>query len=67
MWNLATHGWTEPVERVLAAAEIAGIEVAVPRPGESVEPEQLPPLERWWPDLPWDTAEEHPIVSTKMP
>jgi len=67
MWNLAMHGWTEPVERVLAAAEITGIEVTVPRPGESIEPENLPPLQRWWPELPWDTAEEHPIVSTKMP
>ena len=67
MWNLALHGWTEPAERVLVAAKAADVRVTVPRPGESVEPGRLPALERWWPDLPWETAEEHPILSTRVP
>ena len=65
MWNLALHGWTEPAERVVAAARDRGTILAMPRPGESIEPGSLPPFEKWWPEEPWDTAAEHPIVSTK--
>ncbi len=64
LWNLSLHGWTEPAERVAAAAAEANEIVVIPRPGQSVEPGAPPPLERWWPDLPWDNAEAHPIVST---
>jgi L-ascorbate metabolism protein UlaG (beta-lactamase superfamily) len=64
--DLAYHAWTEPAERVLAAAELAGVDVLVPRPGESIEPETPRPFERWWPDVPWQTAAEHPVVATKM-
>ncbi len=66
LFNLAFHAWTEPVERLLAAAEKAGIPVAVPRPGESLTLAPPPSLERWWPSLPWQTAEEAPIVSTGL-
>ncbi len=66
LWNLAMHGWTEPAERVLAAAKLAGTVLAMPRPGESVEPGNLAPLQKWWPDEPWQTAAEHPIQSTKV-
>ena len=66
LFNLAMHGWTEPAERVLAAAAAADVTVALPRPGQSFEPSAPPPQERWWPDVPWQTADEHPIVSTKV-
>jgi L-ascorbate metabolism protein UlaG (beta-lactamase superfamily) len=66
LFALAYHGWTEPVERVLVAAREAGATVIVPRPGQSVEPETPPPFERWWPEVPWKTAGQHPIVSTQM-
>ncbi|BDG04189.1 MBL fold metallo-hydrolase [Anaeromyxobacter oryzae] len=66
LFNLAYHGWTEPAERVLVAAEKAGVTVTVPRPGQSIEPAALPPLTRWWPDVPWRTAEVDPIVATRM-
>jgi len=62
---LAYHGWTEPIERVLAAGERAGATILSPKPGESVEPEAAPTRERWWPTLPWKTAAEDPIVSTQ--
>ncbi len=62
---LAYHGWTEPIERVLVAATAAGVAVLAPRPGQSVEPQAPPPLERWWPDVPWKTAAEEPIASTQ--
>jgi len=62
LWNLAMHGWTEPVERVLVEAEVQDVQVFVPRPGQSFEPGDLPAQEQWWPDLPWQTAAEAPIV-----
>jgi L-ascorbate metabolism protein UlaG (beta-lactamase superfamily) len=65
LFTLAAHGWTEPIERVLAAAQ-GGDTVVIPRPGQSIEPEAPPARERWWPELPWETAAQHPIVSTKL-
>ena len=65
-FNLAMHAWTEPVERVLVAAEKAGVTVAVPRPGESIEPARPPRVTRWWPSLPWKTAEQEPIISSDI-
>jgi len=66
LFDLALHGWTEPIERVLAAAAREGVRVATPRPGGRVEPATLHPVERWWPTLPWRTAEEAPIRSTGL-
>jgi L-ascorbate metabolism protein UlaG (beta-lactamase superfamily) len=64
LFDLALHGWTEPIERVLAAAARDGVRVATPRPGGMVELARLRPVERWWPALPWRTADEAPIRST---
>ncbi|MDB5847377.1 MAG: metallo-beta-lactamase superfamily protein [Rhodoferax sp.] len=67
LFKLAPHAWTEPVERVLAAARCTGAAVMTPRPGESVEP-TLRPLQataRWWPALAWHSAAERPIASTR--
>lgn len=66
LFDLAAHGWTEPIERVAVAAKAAGITVVSPKPGGSFEPAKPPAMEQWWPDLPWKTAEEVPIVSTKV-
>ena len=66
LFNLALHGWTEPIERVLAAAETTGATVVVPRPGESFEPTEPPPVNPWWPELPWRSAEQYPIVATHV-
>jgi L-ascorbate metabolism protein UlaG (beta-lactamase superfamily) len=66
LFSLAAHGWTEPIERVLAAAGSSGQTVIAPKPGQSVEPSAPPPLERWWPDLPWKTGAQDPIVSTQL-
>jgi L-ascorbate metabolism protein UlaG (beta-lactamase superfamily) len=70
--TLAFHGWTEPIERAVAAAQAAGATIVTPRPGQSVEPSLAPAqgpaqtVDRWWPDIPWKHAAEDPIVSTKM-
>jgi len=66
LFDLSAHGWTEPIERVVVAAEAAGVPIASPKPGGSVEPASPKPLQRWWPELPWRTAEQAPIVSTKV-
>jgi len=66
LFNLAFHGWTEPAERVLVAARRVGVTAVIPKPGQSFEPEALPPFERWWPELPWQTSEQNPIVATQM-
>lgn len=66
LFRLAYHAWTEPVERVLAAAKESGAWVIVPRPGQSIEPDAAPELVRWWPKLPWVSGAQDPIISTKM-
>lgn len=63
---LAFHSWTEPVERVLVAAESAGVSVATPNPGESISINQTRTGNRWWPEIPWKTAEASPINSTGL-
>jgi len=66
LFNLAYHGWTEPIERSVAAAEAAGVTIATPRPGQSIEPSALEGLTRWWPELPYQRAADYPIVSTQL-
>lgn len=65
-FDLAMHGWTEPIERLLVAASRTGTRVVALKPGQRVEPASLPAFERWWPSLPWDTAQQHPIVSSGL-
>ncbi len=66
--TLAYHGWTEPVERVLAEAKKADVKVMTPKPGQSIEPDgEGAALEHWWPTVPWKTAEQSPLVSTGVP
>ena len=63
LFALASHGWTEPIERLLAAARGTDAVIICPRPGQSVEPTAERPQERWWPTVPWRTASEDPIVA----
>jgi L-ascorbate metabolism protein UlaG (beta-lactamase superfamily) len=65
LFTLAYHTWTEPADRVLAAAAKAGVTAAIPKPGQSIEPLALPPPQKWWPQLPGKTVEEDPIVSSR--
>lgn len=65
-FNLAFHAWTEPAERLLAAAEREGEAALVPRPGQPVEPGVPLAVERWWPAVPTRTAAQDPIVSSRL-
>ena len=64
LFDLNAHGWTEPIERVLAAASKSGVTALSIRPGEMVELQPVPAPVRWWPDVPWNTNELDPITST---
>jgi L-ascorbate metabolism protein UlaG (beta-lactamase superfamily) len=66
LFALAYHGWTEPIERAVAAANASGVSLLTPRPGQSVEPSAPPPSEHWWPSLSWRPASEDPIVSSQV-
>jgi L-ascorbate metabolism protein UlaG (beta-lactamase superfamily) len=65
-FDLALHAWTEPVERLLVAAEKAGVQVAIPQPGQSIEPSNPPQVVHWWPEIPWQSAEEAPVISSGL-
>ena len=52
-FRLAPHPWSEPAERLVAAAADGGVEVAVPKPGGRVAVDAAAPGERrseygWW-------------------
>ncbi len=68
LFDLALHGWTEPVERTMVAAKAAGVRALVPRPGESLDDPAGDEVatQRWWPEVPWETAAEHPIKATGL-
>jgi L-ascorbate metabolism protein UlaG (beta-lactamase superfamily) len=71
-FNLALHAWTEPGERLLAGSRERGVKLVLPRPGESFEPSvalsaaNLAEPAKWWPDVPWKTAQEAPVVSSGL-
>jgi L-ascorbate metabolism protein UlaG (beta-lactamase superfamily) len=65
-FDLALHAWTEPMERVLVAAAARGVTVVAPKPGQSIEPAAPPPLERWWPQVPWESVDVAPVTSSGL-
>jgi L-ascorbate metabolism protein UlaG (beta-lactamase superfamily) len=46
-FRLAPHPWSEPVERLLVAAESDGVRVATPKPGQRIE-HLAAPIDPWW-------------------
>jgi L-ascorbate metabolism protein UlaG (beta-lactamase superfamily) len=63
--KLAHHSWTEPAERVSAAAACRGVKVAIPPPGRPLDLGEEEAPARWWPALPWHTAAERPVAATR--
>jgi L-ascorbate metabolism protein UlaG (beta-lactamase superfamily) len=47
-FRLAPHPWSEPIERLVAAAGPAGVSLALPRPGQLVEVGAQTPFDPWW-------------------
>lgn len=64
LFRLAPHGWTEPIERVHIKADEVGVVVTTPRPGQSIETDALTPTSQWWPDIRWQTADDHSVNAT---
>ncbi|WP_084531520.1 MBL fold metallo-hydrolase [Nocardia miyunensis] len=50
-FNLAFHGWSEPVRRLVASARAAGTSVSVPLPGQRIDANALSPQVHWWEDV----------------
>ena len=49
LFNLALHGWREPIEELSAIAEAEGWRLWLPEPGQPTEViEGQPPSSRWW-------------------
>jgi L-ascorbate metabolism protein UlaG (beta-lactamase superfamily) len=66
---LAYHAWTEPIERVVRAAQKANVTIFTPPPGHSIEPDKSDDASAhptWWPHIRFKTAEEDPIVSSQL-
>ena len=63
LFTLAYHAWTEPIERCVTASSSHEVHVVTPRPGQSFEPDVPDAFGRWWPKVPFETAEQHAIVS----
>ena len=64
LFDLAMHGWTEPVERLIQAAREKKIPLAVIPPGGSFDIDRPPGIERWWPQQPWESVTETPVWSS---
>lgn len=66
-FNLALHAWTEPAERLAVAAKEQNVKVVIPKPGQIIDLADPPKkLDRWWPEVPWETAAQHPVVSSGL-
>lgn len=50
-FSLSYHAWTEPAERLLVTSENLGVNIAIPKPGQFVEPVKPPPVEKWWAEI----------------
>ena len=47
-FRLAPHPWAEPVQRLLRAADRESVQVAVPKPGQRVQPDTASTIDPWW-------------------
>ena len=65
LFSLAPHGWTEPVERVVTAAQCQNVTLALPRPGEPVDFGGKLPQAQWWPNAPYRDAMAKPQMPTQ--
>lgn len=50
-FDLSLHSWTEPVERLLKAAEGKETRLAVPQIGEFVDYKNPKPVQHWWKNI----------------
>lgn len=48
MFSLAFHPWTEPVQRVIKAAELNSVQLLLPAPGETINVDGATYNSQWW-------------------
>ena len=66
-FDLALHGWTEPVERLSAAADENGVHLATPAIGQAYALHEPLPQTAWWRAVPeTQTAENRPATSPPL-
>jgi L-ascorbate metabolism protein UlaG (beta-lactamase superfamily) len=65
-FELALHSWIEPAERLIAGSRQSAARIAIPKPGQSIDPYSPPAVARWWPPAPWETADQAPVVSSGL-
>ena len=63
LFDLALHGWTEPIERTAVAAEQQKVRLLLPKPGQPIVPGETATA-RWWPEIAWTTAKDDAIEAT---
>jgi len=53
---------------LIAGAQKLKVDLVLPRPGDSFEPNGIQDemKKKWWPDIPWETAEQAPVQSTGL-
>ncbi len=66
MFALAWHSAVEPIERLRVIADRDGDPIIQARPGTLLFPDEPAPVEKFWPDEKWQTAEEYPVWSTQI-
>ena len=66
LFNMSLHGWTEPVERVLLAAQRVGVGVAILAAWCSFEGGNPAIVDRWWPTVPWKSPAQSPAWSSQV-
>ncbi len=47
-FDLAIHGWSEPVEHLIIAAEKKNLNIVIPKPGEIVRTNLKTDIRKWW-------------------
>ncbi|MGV9777160.1 MBL fold metallo-hydrolase [Streptosporangium sp. NPDC003464] len=47
-FTLAPHPWAEPVDRLWREAKARDVRLAVPRPGDRVDVDDVPLVDSWW-------------------
>jgi hypothetical protein len=48
LFNLALHGWKEPVEEIIKLAEKNNVELCLPAPGALISHENFVHISFWW-------------------
>lgn len=50
-FNLGFHTWAEPVRRLMSAAAVENVSIALPRPGQRIDVAAPDPIADWWSPL----------------